>query len=70
MARENLYQFLVGLSSDASLQEQFKNDSVATMEAAGLTKEEQALVAAQDEQQIRTYLGDDLGPAGQIKICF
>ena len=70
MARENLHQFLVGLSSDANLQESYKSDPKAAMDAAGLTEEEQGLVSSGDEQALRKYLGDDLSPAGVFKTSF
>ena len=49
----NLTEFLVDLSRDPQLLESFRSDPTATMEQAGLSESDQAVLLSRDAETIR-----------------
>ncbi len=60
--------FIINLSKDPKLREEFKKDPHGTMDAHGLTAEDKEALTSGDPERIRLHLGDD-GPPGCFVVC-
>ena len=67
MAKEAA-DFVIKLSKDPALRDQFKKDPHATMDAHGLNSEDKDVLTSGDPERIRQHLGDD-GPPGCCVVC-
>jgi hypothetical protein len=63
VAKQDLQQFLVALSTDPELRQRYKEDPDGVLAEAGLTAEESALVKSGDTDAMRSYLGDEAAGA-------
>lgn len=62
-------KFLIDLSKDPKKREAFKKDPDGTMEKAGLSDKDKAVLKSGDPMKIREHLGDD-GPPGCMVMIF
>ncbi|NVJ50495.1 MAG: hypothetical protein HWE13_11700 [Gammaproteobacteria bacterium] len=67
---DNLKRFLVDVTENPDLKDQYKKDKTGLMDQYNLTKEEQTMVANQDLDGINKALNDeyDLAPNSIIRV--
>lgn len=60
--------FIINLSKDPALRDQFKKDPHGTMDAHGLSAEDKEVLTSGDPDKIREHLGD-AAPPGCFVVC-
>ena len=67
MARKDVVRFLVRLFGDPKLHGKYRRDPKKVAKAAGLDRNERALLASGDEKAIRDYLGGEAVKANVVR---
>ena len=58
----SLIDFLTNLANDPSTMNKFRQDPDATMQAAGLSQQDQAVIKSKDPAQIRAAIAPSAAP--------